>query len=470
MNVEILKNNAGQRVLNVYNTFDPGTVEGNEIDVILIHCRQKETVVELLNKIRLCIGHACCSFFYKPVFIFPELRNRDYYNLLVDGYAEDPDSPLLISRSNEILERIKLLKSYETHVDISNSRVIFMLVLRFYYTRGDKLPTPRLVRNSTLGYSRSLFELFYKNKLITIPETYTYIEELYERDLLKKENFIDKVHVCAQCGHSHLIYRETCPRCETSDLSLNNLIHHFSCANISPENTYMEGELMRCPKCHKILRHIGVDYDRPSDIYSCRVCKISFIQPELNVICVNCGNTCKPEQLRSVDITELRLTASGIKMLVKNNVELMERESVFYKGLTSHRNFTTNLSTQIDFIEINSDANTQTELFVLRIRLLYGEKIPVKTIAAMQEKISYVICYSYLGSQISFFRNCFYLIRMDVQEEVLNREIKKVFTKISEMLNVSFPESVSEIHLKPDYVKYRKEDDKKQFLRNLEIF
>ena len=37
--------------------------------------------------------------------------------------------------------------------------------------------------------------------------------------------------------------------------------------------------MLICPKCHKKLRHIGVDYDRPAVVYTCNDCENSFTSP-----------------------------------------------------------------------------------------------------------------------------------------------------------------------------------------------
>lgn len=73
-------------------------------------------------------------------------------------------------------------------------------------------------------------------------------------------------HVCPKCYDKGMIYQETCPKCGSVDVEEHNMIHHFRCANISPERTYVKDGKLICPKCLKELHHIGVDYDRPQHL------------------------------------------------------------------------------------------------------------------------------------------------------------------------------------------------------------
>ncbi|MFQ9809072.1 MAG: hypothetical protein ACLRYB_05330 [Segatella copri] len=42
----------------------------------------------------------------------------------------------------------------------------------------------------------------------------------------------------------HLLYTECCPKCGSSNLKFQNIIHHFSCANVSPESSYNVGGML----------------------------------------------------------------------------------------------------------------------------------------------------------------------------------------------------------------------------------
>ncbi|MDL2252272.1 hypothetical protein LJC12_05410, partial [Odoribacter sp. OttesenSCG-928-J03] len=131
---------------------------------------------------------------------------------------------------------------------------------------------------------------------------------------------IDKVPLCRHCFSSHLVFTETCPYCQDSDIYLEESIHHFQCANISPESSYVKGDDLVCPKCRKKLRHIGVDYDRPSALYHCRICSHSFSKPKMRVTCTSCTSVSTPDSLLFFPVHErVYFTLEGVEAFTKND-------------------------------------------------------------------------------------------------------------------------------------------------------
>ena len=51
------------------------------------------------------------------------------------------------------------------------------------------------------------------------------------------------------------------------------------------------------PQCKAKLRHIGTDYDRPLENYSCSACHSVFPEPEIKAVCGRCEKESIPEDL-----------------------------------------------------------------------------------------------------------------------------------------------------------------------------
>jgi hypothetical protein len=91
------------------------------------------------------------------------------------------------------------------------------------------------------------------------------------------------------------------------------LIHHFQCAYIGPESDFTQeyNDDLICPKCQKLLRHIGVDYDKPSHIYGCNSCSDFFQNPVFTYLCIDCQDVNEVRHLQEYNIRKLMLTSKG---------------------------------------------------------------------------------------------------------------------------------------------------------------
>ena len=132
--------------------------------------------------------------------------------------------------------------------------------------------SPTISQTSKFGYYYSLAQKVFQ---CDEGDELEYLEFLRSNQYLEKQ-FFDKVHICPSCFHHQLNFREICPSCNSSHIQLTKQLHHYSCGFVAPEQQYRQGLEYECPKCHKMLRHIGVDYSEPSEIFLCNHCKHVF--------------------------------------------------------------------------------------------------------------------------------------------------------------------------------------------------
>ncbi|WNO59646.1 diguanylate cyclase domain-containing protein [Rheinheimera sp. MMS21-TC3] len=135
---------------------------------------------------------------------------------------------------------------------------------------------------------------------------------LQEQKLLSPTLF-DRAHFCIHCDSAFLNFKETCVECGSHDLDIVELVHHFKCAFTADITRFKRGsDSLVCPKCDKHLRHIGVDYDKPSVVNKCRVCQ--HVGQDANVVakCFNCSCTTESRFLDLRRINNYKITSVGL--------------------------------------------------------------------------------------------------------------------------------------------------------------
>src|SRR5207245_4416100 len=100
---------------------------------------------------------------------------------------------------------------------------------------------------------------------------------------------------CNMCDSVKIGQSFHCPGCNGSNFKHGKLIEHFKCGNVSVEDSYKNDI---CPKCHKEIKIIGVDYKVIDNYYICSDCGEKFPEPTMNYVCIRCNNKFKLEQAK----------------------------------------------------------------------------------------------------------------------------------------------------------------------------
>jgi hypothetical protein len=148
----------------------------------------------------------------------------------------------------------------------------------------------------------------------TIVGTRRQLELLAHLDLLRRRHFT-RTHLCKACGLARLNAYEACPQCGSADLLEETLIHHFRCGWQDAESHFTRGRLLVCPKCHRELRHLGVDYDKPGMVVVCRACKSANSEPVVQFACLDCFAVTPGGDAVSMDWYHYDVTEDGIEAL-----------------------------------------------------------------------------------------------------------------------------------------------------------
>ena len=305
-------NREGIEILIVESIHDLQLHDVIMFDAIIIQTLYRRDALEILRELR---SSSNILISLKPIFLSSIVSGSNRISYLFDGTYSEAESVLCIQSIREINLRIRELKTNISVADYDLS--LIHQTIRFCYTRNKTL-IPKLNRSSSIGYSfpflSSIIEDENSYKIIIL------LEKCISLGYFNKQ-VVDQVQACKKCSGGYLNYRETCPKCSSKALQTEDLFHHFSCAYIAPESNFKKGDNLICPKCEKKLRHIGIDYDKPSAVHTCNSCDHTFQNATIKAQCVDCGTDNELHQLTSKEICNYSLTQIGVNSAKSNTIQ-----------------------------------------------------------------------------------------------------------------------------------------------------
>lgn len=260
-----------------------GEVINQKFDAIIID--EEATLAEIRSKEEL--------YLYP---IFSTLESKHIEN--VDGVF-DPLTPLFsvgkVRMIHQSFNRFKKLNLPEEPIQRALVKICRYLVSR------EECFTPHRSAPSPLAYSWQLLQdLSGESNTLSIIK----MMEQFSRQNFFKRKVIDKINLCHKCDSAYLNFSECCTQCSSIDLSSEELVHHFRCAYVGPLSDFKKEEHLECPKCNHKLKHIGIDYDKPSEINTCNTCNYSSQETAMKAKCVACGHDNTLDSLRTYHISE----------------------------------------------------------------------------------------------------------------------------------------------------------------------
>lgn len=236
----------------------------------------------------------------KPIFLLSPMAGNAVN--LADGVADSVEAAY--REAKEIEDRLKDLdNSLFTDRDAAIFRLLAFLYARphFSYEPIQHWSYPMLYRfplvDSILGEDEN---------------SGIWLNNLVERNLLKHGGLKDRIRLCPECEHAHLNYVDVCPNCTSLDIIQRPFLHCFACGHVSTEEAFIEKGYLGCPNCSSRLRHIGVDYDRALESYSCHSCGHVFEEPDVTAVCQQCATRSEPNDLLPHSVYRYEITEQGI--------------------------------------------------------------------------------------------------------------------------------------------------------------
>jgi len=136
---------------------------------------------------------------------------------------------------------------------------------------------------------------------------------------------------CPNCDSKEVYLYLKCPDCGGILLEKGETIEHFNCGHVAfRPNFEREGKLV-CPKCHKELRQIGVDYRQVGAWYKCSAGHVSP-NVQLQFICTKCKYEFDLDSARLGTHKKYELTEKGKQFIT---VEEQKQKPVFTSEIAS---------------------------------------------------------------------------------------------------------------------------------------
>lgn len=291
-------------IINADSSHNVETLMG--YDALLLEYTNVDYARYIIKTVR---SHHDPELYLKPIFIFNISRTPDAMMAgLIDG------SLISLNHIDIIEESVKrlYLKINELYLPkgISFEAKVINKMVNLLYTRDRNTLKPFQYFQSSLGYIYPEISInFDHHDESRVLE----ILDIAEKEDLLTASFEQRIYLCPNCSGGYLNYREVCPKCNSSDSSANELVHHFRCAYVGPIQDYQNAidDHLNCPKCNKTLRHIGVDYDKPSVLFNCNHCSHTYQDYNVKALCHLCSHDHDVENLVARSIKSYQLTKKG---------------------------------------------------------------------------------------------------------------------------------------------------------------
>jgi hypothetical protein len=406
---------------------------------IFIEAIEDASALAVVESIR---GRAYPCLYPVPVILTGELSFLSERLILAADYALSPKETAgslpdsLRKFIEECSRRIERLPDKEKPLDTN----IAFKIIRHAYVRNAKMIPHRCIWNMHgwvhpqllpyTGYSADDFmQLF----------------GFMESQGIVTSEFHSKAFSCSQCQCAFLNFRETCPHCGSINLKLADIVHHFPCAYIGPMDDFMQDGGLICPKCDKELRHIGVDYDKPSAVYSCRECAHNCQDPTVSTECFYCGRVSDPEGLNINTVNIYSLTSLG------NNAAIHGIDSLLSVKIGEKLHAVTmDIFKKILHLEIKRIKRyKKSESTLIHINICYADNLILNMSgksSALLNELSAIILSDLRGSDVLTLVNSSFFLILLIETSVSSSEhvIRKIKDGISSLLasNLKIPGSV----------------------------
>ncbi|MGB0390970.1 MAG: hypothetical protein ACPGRC_03260 [Salibacteraceae bacterium] len=437
-------------IVEINDKFRPDRL--TKYDVVLVDVHQHNLVQYVISQIRT---HLNPQVYLMPIFL---ISTTDYHDVVINNLTDGvlPSINHLDSIESKILDIQSKIERINHPKVLSFESQMINRTLNLMYTRNKQVLEPIPYFHSGIGYYYPELSINYNHRdesgVLKILETAA------EEGLFQSE-FHERVYLCNSCNGGYLNYREVCPKCNSSDSVSQDLVHHFPCAYVGPIEDFQNNidDQLDCPKCNKTLRHIGVDYDKPSVLYTCNSCHHRFQDYYTKAKCTTCGSENDVEHLVAHSIKRYIITKKGENVAINGYINIEKQlESVpgtvtmeIFKVLLKYeiqRLHSANYHTNIGYLHIERAAQVAGILGMEKQKALMNDLIQL--LKSNLNPSDFVSFYNSSTIVYSF---------VDTEFEQAKETISKMVELSSRLLSKSF-EKVH-IDLKTDLVSLKLNDD-----------
>jgi GGDEF domain-containing protein len=235
-------------------------------------------------------------FALRPLFVSRSFGEAA--DALCDGVIESPA---------QAAERIAQIQDRQAILPVRDPLDPEQRLLCFLFTRPERIVAPCPEWRSEHIYHYPLLDVFAPPGAAG----FEWALALRRRSLLEPVALVDRIRLCPACFSAHLNFIDLCPQCGSIDIGETLFLHCYACGHVAEQDLFLSGSGLACAKCSARLRHIGVDYDRALESFSCAGCAGRFTEPEVKVRCFQCHKLAGTDELQARRIDSYRISETG---------------------------------------------------------------------------------------------------------------------------------------------------------------
>jgi len=126
-----------------------------------------------------------------------------------------------------------------------------------------------------------------------------------EKVLIRRQ--IDTLLACPRCRNVSTVLKLKCTNCGETSLRTGTVIEHIPCGYVDFSEKFYDEDRLRCPKCRKTMKALGVDYRKPGSYYRCQSCGEVTPVPARIAHCERCGKAYDLDELDEIEVYAYQL-------------------------------------------------------------------------------------------------------------------------------------------------------------------
>lgn len=411
-------------------------------NAVIIDGKDQDYIRQIVKRIR---SSNSPDIYLKPIFILKGININDpLINRLTDGTIFSLEQiEFVIPTVEKILTKVNDLKFTNS---ISFEAQMIEKVISFMYTCDvyDLEPVPYVY--SGINYSFPILSVNFK---LTEEHSVLDILDIAEREGIFDSEYYDRIYLCSNCSNGHLTYREVCPKCGSSNSTTEDIVHHFPCGYVGPISDFKNeiDDQLDCPKCNKRLRHIGVDYDKPSILHECKNCAHKFQDYNVKAKCLNCHTDNGVEMLKGREIKKYSLTKKG-ELAAINGFVSTSKDIEDIIGTVKFDTFKTMLKYEIERLRQTEGSSNVCAIHISNPSQVYS-KIGSEVQKGLLKDLVRVIRSNIRSSDVISFQSSSTIVLS--MNEIPNRIAKRILEEIIVMLKRLMSTAFKNIEVEFEY-------------------
>ena len=432
-NAETVIEHAGFSFLYIRNLSPIQVEELQYHSAVIIEVKNYDFVRLMVSSIR---ANHSPDIYLKPIFLLKrDIQDNPVIDKLADGAIRSLDElDLIIPQVERISTRVQDLTFTNS---ISFEAQIITKLITLLYTKEQKTVEPIPYIYSNIGYYYPLLSVNFSQEEETVALD---ILKIAEDEGILRSDYYDRVYLCSTCSSNHLSYREVCPKCSSSNTTPDDIIHHFPCGYVGPMQDFKNeiDDKLDCPKCNKRLKHIGVDYDKPSVIHECNNCNHKFQDYHVNAKCLSCLSDRSVESLKSTEIKTYRLTKKGELAAIKGFVTTTKDIDEVI-GTVKYDTFKTMLKYEIERLKQTEGASNICAINISNSSQVYSKLGSELQRGLLKDLVSVIRSNIRSSDVIAFESSSTIVMSMnEIPNKIASKIIKEMVLLLNDLIKNSF--------------------------------